>query len=114
MKYDLEERTLKFADNVRKLLKSIPQNIQNTEDTKQLVRASGSVGANYLEANGALGNRDFLRRIRIARKEAKESRFFLRLIDRGENAVSENQRQGLVQEAKEPSLILGAILKKRE
>ena len=67
-----------------------------------------------MEANGALGNRDFLMRIRIARKEAKESRFFLRLIDTGENAVSENQRQGLVQEAKELSLIPGAILKKRE
>ena len=74
--YDLEERTFLYAQRVRKYIRSLPKNLENTEDARQLLRASGSVGANYLEANGALGKRDFRMRIRISRKEAKESRFF--------------------------------------
>jgi len=113
MMYDLEERTFEFAANVRKFLKIIPQNTQNAEDAKQLIRASGSVGANYLEANGALGKRDFLMRVRIARKEAKESRYFLRLIDTGSSSEAELELQRLVQEAKELTLILNSILAKK-
>ena len=71
--YDLEERTLKFALAVRKLVKRIPKTIANREDAKQLVRASGSVGANYIEANEALGDKDFVYRIKICRKESKEA-----------------------------------------
>ncbi|MDD3498121.1 MAG: four helix bundle protein [Candidatus Moranbacteria bacterium] len=82
-KFDLEDRTFKFAKNVRVFVKKIPKSISNFEDGKQLVRSSGSVGANYIEANESLGKKDFLMRIKISRKEAKESRFWLNLIDIG-------------------------------
>ena len=74
-RYDLEDRTLAFAKAVRSLAKKIPRTIGNIEDGKQLVRASGSVGANYIEANEALSKKDFRMRIKICRKEAKESRY---------------------------------------
>ena len=56
----------------------------NTEDVRQLIRASGSVAANWIEANEALSKKDFLLRVKICRKEAKESRLFLRLIETGD------------------------------
>ncbi len=78
--FDLEERTFKFARNISKLLKSLPVNISNIEYFKQLIRSSASIGANYLEANEALSKKDFLMRVKISRKEAKESVYWLKLI----------------------------------
>ena len=86
--YDLEERTFVFAQNVRVFVKGIPKRAANIEDVKQVVRASGSVGANYIEANESLSKKDFLMRIRICRKEAKESGYWLRLIDAGDGPGS--------------------------
>ena len=77
---DLEERTYEFARDVRGLVKLLPRTLANIEDARQLVNASGSVGSNYIEANEALSKKDFLMRIKICRKEAKESRYWLRLI----------------------------------
>jgi four helix bundle protein len=109
--YDLEERTLKFSKEVIKLVKNLPKTIPNVEIIKQLVRASGSVGANYIEANEALSKKDFIMRVKICRKEAKESRYWLRLTEvNGEDA--EKQRQLLIQEATELMKIFGAILEK--
>jgi len=68
-KYDLEERTYQFAHQVREFIKRIPKTLSNYEDSKQVVRASGSVGANYIEANESLGDKDFLLHIKISRKE---------------------------------------------
>ncbi|MHC4501304.1 MAG: four helix bundle protein, partial [Planctomycetota bacterium] len=76
--YDLEDRTFEFASRVRAFLKKLNKTIANIEDGKQLVRASGSVGANYIEANEALSKKDFAMRVKICRKEAKESRYWLR------------------------------------
>ena len=90
--YDLEDRTFAFAKDVRTLVKQIPKTVANIEDTKQLVRASGSVGANYIEANESLSKKDFLMRIKICRKEAKESRYWLRLIDTGDDTTVEKDR----------------------
>lgn len=75
--YDLEERTYESASSVRAFVRELPQTLSNSEDMKQLVRASGSVGANYIEANESLSKKDFIMRIKICRKEAKECRFFL-------------------------------------
>ena len=109
--YDLEDRTLKFAKDVIKFVKNLPRTIANIEIIKQLVRASGSVGANYIEANEALSKKDFIMRVKICRKEAKESRYWLKLIEvNGEGA--EKQRQLLIQEATELMKIFGAILEK--
>src|ERR1051326_680960 len=96
--YDLEDRTLEFAKRVRTFVKQLPRTLSNTEDVKQLIRASGSVGANYIEANEALSKKDFLMRIKISRKEAKESRFFLRLVDMGEAALLIKGCQALIAE----------------
>jgi four helix bundle protein len=109
--YDLEERTFQFAKRVRGFVKTLPRTICNLEDVKQLVRASGSVGANYIEANESLGKKDFAMRIKICRKEAKESRFFLRLLDVG---GAENERTALIQEATELMNIFGAIVRRTE
>ena len=84
------------------------------EDIKQVVRASGSIGANYIEANESLSKKDFLMRVKICRKEAKESRYWLRLIDTGEESAAKTQRDDLVQEATELTSIFGAILRKSE
>jgi four helix bundle protein len=99
--YDLEDRTFIFAKDVRAFVKKIPKTVANIEDTKQVVRASGSVGANYIEANESLSKKDFVVRIKICRKEAKESRYWLKLIDSGADATMENYRNHLIQEATE-------------
>jgi four helix bundle protein len=83
----------------------------NYEDVKQLVRASGSVGANYLEANEALSKKDFAMRVKICRKEAKESIYWLRLVDTGSEPATETERQQLVQESTELMKIFGAIVR---
>lgn len=79
--YNLENRTLEFAQSIRRFIKVLPKSVITLEDSKQLVRSSGSVGANYIEANESLSKKDFLHRLKIARKEAKESRYWLQLID---------------------------------
>jgi four helix bundle protein len=110
--YDLEERTLEFAKRVRTFVKKLPKSVANLEDIRQLVKASGSVGANYIEANDSLSKKDFSLRIKICRKEAKESRFWLRVVDTGKQTEVEGERQELVNEAQELMNIFGAILQK--
>jgi four helix bundle protein len=112
--YDLEERTFEFARRVRILVKEMRQSPIVIEDVRQVVRASGSVGANYIEANESLGKKDFLLHVKISRKEAKESRFFLRLLDLDEAAELASQRAELVQEATELMNIFGAIYRKSQ
>ena len=109
--YDLEERTYQFAKDCRLLLKELPKTINNIEDGKQLVKASGSVGANYIEANEKLGDKDFVMRLKIARKEAKEVRFWLRLLA-DLNPNYQKQVEILIIEATELRKILSAIIKK--
>jgi len=109
-RYDLEDRTLAFASDVRAFVKEIKKTTGNLEDAKQLVRASGSVGANYIETNEALSKKDFLMRIKICRKEAKESRYWVRLIDIDGNKPQKHTQQKLIQEAAELMNIFGAIL----
>jgi four helix bundle protein len=64
--YDLEERTFQFATAVRLFVKTLPKTISNIEDGKQLIKASGSVGGNYIEANESLSKKDFLMRIKMS------------------------------------------------
>jgi len=111
---DLQERTAQFAEAVRGLVRSLPRTISNIEDVKQLVRSSGSVAANCIEANESLGDKDRVMRFRICRKEAKESQLWLRLIDTGGVAVLSDGKAALWQEANELKLILTAIIKKLE
>ena len=108
--YELEERTFQFAKRSRIWIKSIQKSIANIEDCKQLVRASGSVGANYIEANESLSKKDFVYRIRISRKEAKECAFWIRLImETNESIFDENEAKYLFNEATELKKIFSAI-----
>ena len=110
--YDLEERTFQFAKAVRLFVKTLPKTIANIEDGKQLVKASGSVGANYREANEALSKKDFVMRIKISRKEAKESAYWLRLIKETNDLKNADDAQKLIQEANELKKIFSSILEK--
>ncbi len=111
-KYDLEERTFQFAKSIRKIIKTLPKTIANIEDGKQVVRSSGSAGANYIEANEALSKKDFLMRVRISRKEAKESAYWLRLINETNELDNKSEFRDLLQEAIELKKILSAIIEK--
>ena len=104
--YDLEDRTALFAKQSRALVKKLQRTIGNIEDAKQFIRASGSVGANYIEANDSIGKKDFVMKVKICRREAKESGYWLGLLDVDSNLEPERQR--LVAEAKELMKIFGA------
>jgi len=110
--YDLEERTLMFARQARSFIKKLPRITVNFEDGKQLVRSSGSVGANYIEANESLSKKDFVMRIKISRKEVKESRYWLTLVDTGGNNELEKEREKLMKESTELMMIFGSIVRK--
>jgi four helix bundle protein len=111
---DLEDRTFLFAESVRRFVKQLPRTISNTEDVRQLVRASGSVASNWIEADEALSKKDFLIRVKICRKEAKESRLFLRLVDAGFAKTNLADRDGLAKEARELTLIFSSIISKNQ
>jgi four helix bundle protein len=110
--YDLEERTHRFAKNVRLFVKTLPKTIANIEDGRQLIKASGSVGANYIEANESLSKKDFIMRIKICRKESKESAYWLRLIEETNELQNADAAEKLKQEAIELKKIFSSILEK--
>ena len=110
--YDLEYRTFQFAKDVRLFVKTLPKTTANIEDGKQLIKASGSVGANYREANEALSKKDFVMRIKICRKEAKESAYWLRLINETNKLKNADEALRLIQEANELKKIFSSILEK--
>ena len=111
-RYDLEERTFQFVKWIRVFIKKLPKTTANIEDGKQVIRSSGSVGANYIEANEALSKKDFLMRIKISRKEAKESAYFLRLIRETNDSAFEEEASILHNEAVELKKISSAIINK--
>jgi four helix bundle protein len=110
-RYDLDERTYQFASDVMTFIKTLPRTIPNVEMVKQLVRSAGSIGANYIEASEALSKKDFAMRIKICRKEAKETIYWLRLVDIKDEKVIK-QGTMLRNEATELMKIFGAILEK--
>ena len=108
--YNLEERTFLFAKKTGIFLKTIYPDPVNREYIVQLVRSSASIGANYIEANECLGEKDKLMKLRISRKEAKESAFWLRLL----NEIYEYNGECIIlhHEAQELKLILSRIIHK--
>lgn len=102
-KFDLEDRTFRFAEEVRRYSKSLKLTPLNIDDIKQVIRSSGSIGANYIEANEALSPKDFIHRMKISRKEAKETIFWLKLLKAPDI---------LINEATELKKILSAIIEK--
>ncbi len=111
--YDLEERTVLYAERVRDFCLKLPKNPANIEYIRQLIRAGSSPGANYIEANESIGDNDFKMKIKTCRRESKESSYWLRLVITDGSKEIEDERAYLRQEAKEFVLIFTAILKKR-
>ena len=109
--YDLEERTLLFAKDVVCLCKRLPFNTINSKLIGQLIRSAGSVGANYREANEALSKKDFVHRMRITRKEAKESSYWLELIEEA-NSNRQTELIALNSECRELRNIFTSIIEK--
>ena len=107
-KYDLEERTAKFGENIIDLCNKAPKNPIITPIATQLVRSGTSVGANYCEANGASSKKDFRNKIHISKKEAQETKYWLRMLA---HSVSELKELCRIywQEADELSRIFGKI-----
>ena len=108
--YDLGDRTFRFAKMVRNYVNALPKTLGNIEDGRQLIKASGSVGANYIEGEEALSRKDFVMRIKISRKEAKERGYWLELTEPKEQQT--NQKQDLIKEATELTKIFGSIVEK--
>jgi four helix bundle protein len=110
--YDLEERTFQFAKSTSLFIKSLPKTIANVAYSRQVIRSSSSVGANYIEANESLGKNDFTMHPRISRKEAKESILWLRLILETNDAIDNNKCNELIREATELKKIISSIIEK--
>ena len=108
--YDLEDRTFIFAREIRDFINGLGKNMTNLEYSRQLIRSSGSVAANYIEANEALSKKDFIMRVKICRKEAKESIMWLKLVQ--PNGKFEKEQSKLIKEGTELMKIFGAILEK--
>lgn len=109
--FDLEERTLVFSKNILDLTKILQKNTANYEFIGQVIRSSSSIGANYREANDALGKRDFLMRVKISRKEAKETYYWLSLILHN-NSDLEDKIVKLITESEELIKIFSRIITK--
>jgi len=111
LKFNLEERTTEFARKVIHLCKQLPRNSINQRLVPQIVGSSGSIGANYREANDALGKKDFILRLKISRKEAKETCHWLILLKEA-NPIHSQEIDYLSQEVDELRNILSAIIQK--
>ena len=107
--FDLEKRTFEFAKAVRLFVKKLPRTIGNIEDSKQLIRASGSIGANYIEANESLSRADFEYRIKICRKESKEVTYWIKLIHETNDRLFNEDCTQLIDESLELRKIFAAI-----
>jgi len=108
-KYDLEERTVKFGEEIIRFSKKVSRNVITLPIISQLIRAGTSVGANYCEANGASSKKDFRNKIYICKKEIQETKYWLRIITEAEPNVKEKARI-LWKEAQELTLIFGKIV----
>ncbi len=111
-KYDMEERTFYFARDVALYCKSLPRSISNNEYSKQVIRSSGSTGANYIEANESLSKKDFAMRLKISRKESKESTYWLNLLVETNSPEYRNDGLKLIKESVELKKILSSIIAK--
>ena len=106
---DLVERTFQFALAVRRFVNRLPKALSNYEDARQVVRSSGSVAANYLEAQEGVSRKDFFFRIKVCRKESRESGLWLKLLEISNDAALMTERDRLATEADELKRIFSAI-----
>ena len=109
-KYDLEERTFQFSKNIINYIEKLPRSLTNVEIGRQLMRSAGSVGANYIEANESLSRRDFVMRVKISKKEAKETKYWLNLS--APNKKNEHAKIELMCESEELIKIFATIIRR--
>jgi len=107
-KFDLEDRTLRFSKSCIDLCKVLRRDSINSELISQLVRSSGSVGANYREANDSITKRDFYHRIGICKRESKETKYWLELVLHSNPDLSDKMGS-LVDEALQLARIFASI-----
>lgn len=110
--YDLEERTAQFGEEVIKFIKILPENITNRPLISQLIRSATSIGANYMEADGAESKKDFQHKIGICKKEAKETMHWLRMMAVANPDKKDDCRE-LWRESHELTLIFSTIIKNK-
>ncbi len=110
-KYDLEERTAIFSENIINLCKKVKKDIITKPIISQLIRSATSIGANYCEANGAASKKDFKSKIYICKKESKETKYWLRILANTSTESRESCRS-LWKEAQELTLIFSKISQK--
>jgi four helix bundle protein len=108
-RYDLEERTARFGEAIIELVKTFPKDPINNPLITQIVRAGTSIGANYMEADGAQSKKDFCHKISICKKESKETKHWLRMIAKA-NPGRQAECQKLSREVQELTLIFSSIL----
>ena len=111
-KYDLEERTARFGESIIEFVKTLPVDSVNSILVNQIVRSGTSIGANYMEADGAESKKDFQHKIAICKKESKETKHWLRMLAKA-NADRHNECRELFREAQELSLIFPSIIKSK-
>ncbi|MCK4592122.1 four helix bundle protein [Candidatus Parcubacteria bacterium] len=107
--FDLEERTAEFGENIIKFAKKIPKNTITIPIITQLIKAGTSVGANYCEADGAESKKDFEHKMGICKKEAKETKHWLRMVATAVSELKEESRK-LWKEAQELTLIFSSSI----
>ncbi len=109
-RYDLEERTLRFGEEIIDFTKNLPQNLITKPLINQLIRSGTSIGANYCEADEANSKKDFINKVVIAKKESKETRYWLKMIAYAIPEFKEAAEK-IWKEAQELNLILAAIVR---
>lgn len=113
-KYDLEQRTEDFSLGVRGFCRKLKLDVITRVYVSQVIRSSSSIASNYIEANDNLGKNDLKMRIRICKKESKETRLWLKHVETEKDSELDIKRVGLLKEAEELMLIFAAILRKLE
>ena len=108
--FDLEERTQKFGEAIIEFAQKIPKNVITLPLISQIVRSGTSVGANYMEANGANSKKDFISKIGISKREARETKHWLRMIVKADSSLKE-EAKNLWKEAEELNLIFSKIIR---
>jgi four helix bundle protein len=111
---ELSERTYWFARDVRKAVNQLSRSLSITEDSKQVIRSSGSVAVNYLEAQEGMSRKDFFYRLKVCRKEARESQLWLELLTEDVDASLAEEMDRLIDEANQLTRIFSSIVKKQD
>ena len=109
MRYDLEERTARFGERIIDFVKTLKEGSVNSPLIKQIVRSSTSIGANYCEANNSSSKKDFRNKIFICKKEASETKHWLRMIAKA-NQAKKDECKLLWKEANELTMIFSKIV----